>query len=223
MKHVLTVFIGLVMTLAAAAPGTGADELDMLDINEGELRFLTETPAEPPHEQSTHILVNDESLKTGWITMRQCHYHLAPVGAMQVVFNKDRARNIKIVQTDRIKRAWVENASVQLEGVEKEAVLCIQSENRSFRRNGADGTFEWRGGPYMRRFLDGYFPMHVKVAIDYPAKQLQLKTIEPTPLKLKATTLPGHVRLDAVFEGRLLIIAQFAPANGISPDIGWNP
>lgn len=219
MKYLLAV-IG---SLGLAAAVHAADELEMLDINEGELRFLTRTPAEPPHEQSTHILVNEESLKSGWITMRQCHYHLAPVGAMQVVFNKDRARNIKIVQAHNIKRAWVESASVQLEGVEKEAVLCIQSENRSFRRNGADGTYEWRGGPYMRRFLDGYFPMHVKVAIDYPAKQLQLKTIEPAPLKLKATTLPGHVRTDAMFEGRLVISARFAPANGVPHDIGWNP
>lgn len=218
MKYRLAVVGCIGLALAAHA----ADELEMLDINEGELRFLTQTPAEPPHEQSTHISVNEESLKSGWITMRQCHYHLAPVGAMQVLFNKDRARHIKIVRADNIKRAWVESASVQLEGVDKEAVLCIQSENRSFRRN-ADGTYEWRGGPYMRRFLDGYFPMHVKVAIDYPATKLRLKTIEPAPLKLKATTIPGHVRTDAMFEGRLVITAQFAPANGVPPDIGWNP
>lgn len=216
-------YVAVVLALGLAATTGAADEFDTLDINEGELRFLTETPKEPPHEQSTHILVNEDSLKSGWITMRQCHYRLAPVGAMQVLFNKDRARNIKVLQSDNIKRAWVERASVQLEGVGKEAVLCIQSENRSLRRNSTDGTYEWRGGPYMRRFLDGYFPMHVKVAIDYPARQLQLRTIEPTPLKLNATTLPGHVRMDAVFEGRLLIVAQFVPATSVPPDIGWNP
>jgi len=216
-------YLAAILALSLAATAGAADEFDMLDINEGELRFITETPKEPPHEQSTHIMVNEDSLKSGWITMRQCHYRLAPVSAMQVVFNQERARNIKIVQSDNIKRAWVENASVQLEGVEKEAVLCIQSENRSFRRNGTAGTYEWRGGPYMRRFLDGYFPMHVKVAIDYPAKHLRLKTIEPAPLRLKATTLPGHLRLDAVFEGRLLITAQFAPGSEVAPDIGWNP
>ena len=221
MKYLLTVVLGIALVVSLHA--RAADELDMLDINEGELRFLTAPPAEPPHEQSTHILMTEDSLKSGWITMRQCHYHLAPVGAMQVLFNKDRARNIKILQSHNIKRAWVERASVQLEGVGKEAVLCIQSENRSLRRNSTDGTYEWRGGPYMRRFLDGYFPMHVKVAIDYPARQLQLRTIEPTPLKLNATTLPGHVRMDAIFEGRLLIVAQFVPATSVPPDIGWNP
>lgn len=219
MKYLLAVVISTGLAVAAHA----ADELEMLDINEGELRFLTETPKEPPHEQSTHILVNEDSLKSGWITMRQCHYHLAPVNAMQVLFNEERARHIKIVQADNIKRAWVEKASVQLEGVAKEAVLCIQSENRSFRRNGTDGTYEWRGGPYMRRFLDGYFPMHVKVAIDFPAKRLQLRTIEPAPLRLRATILPGHARLDAMFEGRLVISARFAPATGVPNDIGWSP
>ena len=219
MKYLLAVVISTGLAVATHAD----DELEMLDINEGELRFLTETPKEPPHEQSTHILVNEDSLRSGWITMRQCHYHLAPVNAMQVLFNEERARHIKIVQADNIKRAWVEKASVQLEGVAKEAVLCIQSENRSLRRNGVDGMYEWRGGPYMRRFLDGYFPMHVKVAIDFPAKQLQLRAIEPAALRLKATTVPGHVRLDAMFEGRLTITTQFAPINGVAPDIGWNP
>lgn len=189
-----------------------ADDFDLLDINEGELRFLASEPAEPPHLQSTHIWLTADSLQTGWITMRQCHYHLAPIGAMQVVFSKDRVRGIKILRADNIGQAWVEDASVQLKDVGKDATLCIHSTNRSFQRNGNDGSYEWRGGPYMRRFLDGYFPMHVKVAIDYPARELQLKTIEPAPLRLKAVTQPGHVRMDALFEGRLTINVQFTPA-----------
>lgn len=191
-------------------PVQAADDFDLLDINEGELRFLANDPPEPPHLQSTHITLTETSLQTGWIMMRQCHYHLAPVGAMQVVFNKDRVRGIKILQADNIGRAWVEDASVQLQDVGKDAALCLRSENRSFQRNGDDGSYEWRGGPYMRRFLDGYFPMHVKVAIDYPARQLQLTTIEPAPLRLKAVTQPGHVRMDALFEGRLTINVRFA-------------
>lgn len=199
-----------VCVLADIAPA--ADDFDVLDINEGELRFLASEPAEPPHLQSTHIWLTQDSLHTGWITMQQCHYQLAPVSAMQVVFNKDRVRDLKILQADNIGQAWVEGSSVQLKDVGKDAALCIHSMNRSFQRSVKDGSYEWRGGPYMRRFLDGYFPMHVKVAIDYPARELQLKAIEPTPLRLKAVTQPGHVRMDALFEGRLTINVQFTPA-----------
>ena len=213
-RQLLAVAGTLVLIDAAQA----VDEFDLLDINEGELRFLASEPAEPPHLQSTHIWLTQDSLQTGWITMQQCHYHLAPVGAMQVVFNKDRVRGLKILQADNIGQAWVEGPSVQLKDVGKDAALCIHSMNRSFQRNGKDGSYEWRGGPYMRRFLDGYFPMHVKVAIDYPARELQLKAIEPTPLRLKAVTQPGHVRMDALFEGRLTINVRFTPTANADAD-----
>lgn len=204
--------VGLIAVCWATDLARSADDLDLLDINDGELRFLTEAPAEPPHLQSTTITLNDQSLKTGWIHMHQCHYHLAPTGAMQVVFKKGGVRKLKIVSRDNIGRAWVEDASVQMTDVGKGAALCIQSENRSFKRNTANGSFEWRGGPYMRRFLDGYFPMHVKVAIDYPAHQLRLQGIEPGQLKLKAVTQPGHISIDTIFEGQLTIAVQFKPS-----------
>lgn len=208
--------------LAFAAVALSASDFDVLDINEGELRFLTEAPNDLPHLQSTHVILNEESLKTGWLRVRQCHYHLAPVNAMQVLFRRDRVRDIKILQADNIERAWVEGPSVQLTNVGKDAVVCIESENRSLERNGADGTYEWTGGPYLRRFLDGYFPMHVKIAIDYPANALQVQSIEPAPLRLRAVTVPGHVRMDALFEGRLVINVQFAPADPTKTGIGWN-
>lgn len=199
-----------------------ASDFDVLDINEGELRFLTEVPAKLPHLQSTHVIVSEESLKTGWLRVRQCHYHLAPVNAMQVLFRDGRVRDIRILQVENIERAWVEGPSVQLTNVGKDAVLCIESENRSLERNGADGTYAWTGGPYLRRFLDGYFPMHVKVAIDYPADAIQVQSIEPAPLRLRAVTVPGHVRMDALFEGRLVITVQFAPGDPSKTGIGWH-
>lgn len=208
--------------LAFAAVALPASDFDVLDINEGELRFLTEAPADLPHFQSTHVIVNEESLKTGWLRVRQCHYHLAPVNAMQVLFRTGRVRDIRILQTENIGRAWVEGPSVQLADVGKDAMLCLESENRSLERNGPDGTYAWTGGPYLRRFLDGYFPMHVKVAIDYPADRLQVQSIEPAPLRLRAVIVPGHVRMDALFEGRLVITVQFVPTDPGKTGIGWN-
>jgi hypothetical protein len=196
------------------------DEFDLIDINEGELHFLPSPPAEPPHEQSIHISVNRASLKEGWVTVKQCHYHLGNIGALQIVFNKDRVRNLEIVQAESVGRAWVEGPTVQLTEVTKKSNICIVSENRSLRISPQRDSYEWHGGPYQRRFLDGYFPMHVKIAIDYPANLLQLATIEPGTLKLRAVTQPGHIRLNALFEGRLDVLVRFEKQEA-SPGIGW--
>ncbi len=207
------------MSLSLPVVGA-ADIFDTLDINEGELHFLTKPPDTPPHLQSTHAVLSNESLRSGWINVKQCHYNLTPVNAMQVVFNRDHVRNIEIVRADDIGRAWVQGATVQLTDVRQNAIVCILSENRSLRRNHLDGTYEWHGGPYMRRFLDGYFPMHVKLAIDYPTDRLRLLNIEPAALKLKSVTQPGYIRMDALFEGRLDVTVQFS-ATGVAPGIGW--
>lgn len=204
------------------AGGAGAvSDFDLLDINEGELRFLTEPPAPPPPLQSTHVQISEDSLQTGWVRVKQCYYRLDPVAAMQVVFAPGRVRHLQILSAHHIARAWVEENSVQLEQVGRDAVLCILSENRSLAANGPEGGYVWRGGPYLRRFLDGYFPMHVKLAVDYPAARLRLTAIEPPAVKLKAVTLPGHVHLDVLFEGRLDVNLRFAAAPGSPGGLGW--
>jgi hypothetical protein len=40
------------------------------------------------------------------------------------------------------------------------------------------------------------------------------------PLKLRAVTAPGQLRLDALFEGRLDVYVRFTPRN-VPPGIGW--
>ncbi len=214
----------LLLFLAAAVVWTSAlaaDEFDIFDINEGELRFLDRPPDTPPHLHSTHVFVTEDSLTSGWVTAKQCHYHLDQVSALQVVFNKRRVRNIRILQFDNIGRAWVEGASVQVKNVGKDAVLCILSENLAIKRNESERTYEWHGGPYMRRFLDGYFPMQVKLAIDYPADRLRLESIDPGTLRFKTVANPGMVRLDALFEGKLDITIRFADTGTPPSGIGW--
>jgi hypothetical protein len=205
----------------AGLPVMAADEFDIFDINEGELRFLERPPENPPHLHSTHVFISEESLKTGWVTAKQCHYNLDQVSALQVVFNKRRVRRIEILQADNIGRAWVEGASIQVTHVGKHAVLCILSENFAIKHNPAEHTYEWHGGPYMRRFLDGYFPMQVKLAIDYPADRIRLESIEPGTLRFKTVAHPGLIRLDALFEGRLDITIRFADADAPKQGIGW--
>lgn len=217
-------FRALLLVLTGALfvpPVLAADEFDLLDINEGELRFLERPPEKSPHLHSTHVFISEESLKTGWVTAKQCHYNLDQVSALQVVFNPRRVRRIDILQVENIERAWVEGASVQVTNIGKNAVLCILSENFAIKHNAADGTYEWHGGPYMRRFLDGYFPMQVKLAIDYPPDRVRLESIDPGTLRFKTVAQPGLIRLDALFEGRLDIAIRFADTSAPKQGIGW--
>jgi hypothetical protein len=217
----LTLPAGLFALCCAAALLAADEEISPDKINEGDLHFLAEAPARPPHLQSSHIAITDDSLKTGWIRMKQCHHHLGPTPALQVVFHRSRVRNLQILETQHVGRAWIEGSTVQLTDVGKDAVLCILSENRSLRRNELTGEYEWHGGPYMRRFFDGYFPMFVRITIDYPLNALRVRTIAPAPLKLRAVDSPGQLRVDALFEGRLDVYVQFTPLD-VSPGIGWH-
>ncbi len=200
----------LLLAALAGIPLAAADG----EINEGELHFLAAAPAGPVHHHQKHLIITRDSLKTGWVIDRQCHYHLDRVGALEVVFNPERVRSLEITRADNIERAWIKDHSVQLENVGAQAVLCIHSENRALERDPRSGGYILTSGPYMRRFLDGYFPMRVSLSLDYPAQQLSLAGLEPAEIRLKSHSAPGHLRIDALFEGRLLIVARLAARGG---------
>ncbi len=195
-----------VALLLATATLHAADE-----INEGELHFLTKPPAEAVHHHHKHVVITSESLRTGWIVNRQCHYNLDQVGAMEVVFTPGRVRALDITRAENIETAWVEGSSVQLKNVGPNAVLCLSSENRVLANDAQSGLYTLTSGPYMRRFLDGYFPMRVSLILEYPAALLSLKDMAPTDPDLKVVRVPGQVRVDTLFEGRLLLTLRFSP------------
>ena len=72
-----------------------------------------------------------------------------------------------------IEQSWVEDNTVQLRNVQENARLCVQAWTRALKSNG-DGSYSLRNGPFMRRFLDGYYPMRVSMQIDYASSGLQL-------------------------------------------------
>ena len=199
----------LAVALLLAAAGPHAND----EINEGELHFLSKPPQAAVHHHHKHIIVTPESLKTGWIVNRQCHYNLDQVSVMEVVFTPGRVRALEITRAENIEKAWVEDGSVQLKNVGANAVLCLSSENRTLAHDAQTGLYTLTSGPYMRRFLDGYFPMRVSLILEYPSALLSLKDMTPTDPGLKATLTPGQARIDTLFEGRLTITLHFAPKN----------
>lgn len=196
---------------AGAAPLTLAG--DAFDINEGELHFLTEPPAEPPHRHTKRLRVTPDSLQSGWVEAEQCHYQLDQVPAMEIVFGKDKVRKLKVVNAQNIDELWIEGPTVQMKNVGADAFVCIASENRILARNIA-GDYVLTTGPFMRRFLDGYFPMQVRLEVDYPDKLLQFDNVTPAELKLHTVGGRGHLKVDTLFEGRLIIALRFTDKQG---------
>lgn len=190
----------------------GVAPVDAQTINGGELRFFTSPPPGLVHQHVKRLIITPDSLRTGWVQNEQCHYALDPVPELEVVFNPERVRGLRIVRADHVGEARVEGASVQLQDVRPDAVLCLASENHILQASSDGKRYMLIAGPFMRRFLDGYFPMKVVLSVDYPAELLRLHDVGPAPLK--PTTLPddGHLEVSALFEGRLFVAMQFLPA-----------
>ncbi len=181
-----------------------------VDVNEGDLFFLTEKPLKPVHHHHNTFTLYKTSLKDGWIKLQQCHSNMDRVPRVQVVFNKERIRDITVVKSDAIEKAWVEKNTVQLENVKDNARLCIEAWSKALFKN-KDGSYRLTNGPFMRKFLDGYFPIHVTIDVDFSATSLQLVSIEPAAQSgFKVSQTAKTVSLDAWFEGRLKTKLTFA-------------
>ncbi|WP_461578389.1 hypothetical protein [Thiobacillus sp.] len=178
-------------------------------VNEGQLQFLDTLPAQPIHHHQNRIRIGTDSLASGWVDLSQCHDHLDAVPSAQITFREGYVRDLKVDSFSHIQEAWIEGSSVQLRQVEPGARLCLSAQIRALRNTG-NGYFNLINGPYMRKFLDGYYPMHVTLEVDYPAHALSLIDISPSVQPgLNVVEQPGSIRMKAVFEGELQTMIQF--------------
>jgi hypothetical protein len=196
--------------LAWAAPSD--DDLffkSIAEVNEGELRFLAQPPAKAVHHHQNHIVVTDDSLATGWIKLEQCHRHLDAVPSMQIVYRPDGIRGLTILRSENIGKVWVHQHTVQLEQVGADALICIRAESRALSPAG-DGLYGLANGPYMRRFLDGYYPMHVTMQVRIDSAKLRFLDISPAPQPGFSVHQAGQeIGYDTWFEGRLNTLIRF--------------
>jgi hypothetical protein len=172
-------------------------------VNEGDLVFLSEAPADPVHHHHNRMTLDRGSLRDGWVAMTQCHRHLDAVPRAQIVYHEDRIRDLAVLSFEDIDAVWVEANSVQLTNVRPGASLCVSARTRALEAN-ADGSYTLRSGPFMRRFLDGYYPMRVSMDIEIADGDLRLLGTEPRrQAGFEVEETGSGVRLDALFEGRL--------------------
>jgi len=201
-----------VVTVRAAEPMTEQElerwfhddsEQRALAVNEGELAFLPVPPDKrTPHSHNT-LTITPAGIDDGWVALTQCYDGLDPVAEAQVVYRYKQMRGLQVTRTANIGRAWVENDSVQLVDVAGNAELCIAAEVRVFYQN-PDGSFSLVNGPYHRRFLDGYYPLHVTLTVRYPRDRLIYLDMQPPPQPgLSLQQDDDQLVVEAWFEGML--------------------
>jgi len=178
-------------------------------INEGELVFLSKKPERQAHQAKHLITILPDSLVDGWVKLYQCHENLDVMPAAQVVFMNKRVRKLKVISSKNIDKTWVEQDTVQMKKIARDASLCIELETRAFWKN-ADGSYSLRTGPYQRRFLDGYFPVRLLLDIKYPGKELLFKGVLPeSQAGFSVKQKSNVVNINALFEGRLHVVVTF--------------
>ena len=183
-------------------------------VNEGELIFLAVRPERPVHHHHNRILITTASMKDGWVTLHQCHFHPDPVGAIEIVYHRQRIRKLQILSTERINKSRGEGSSVQLSGIGPNATICIQAESQALIPL-EKGGYRLKNGPFMRRFLDGYYPMHVTMEVRYPAGQLLLAGFRPSPGSSgRIEKSGGRIFWDGWFKGRLFTEFDFIENRG---------
>ena len=179
------------------------------EVNEGGLRFLPSPPEKPVHHHQNHVFLGEDSLNTGWVRLEQCHQHLDPVPSMQIVYNRERIRDIRVERRENIGKAWVHEHTVQMEQVEANALICIRAETRALSSDG-EGIYSLANGPYMRRFLDGYYPMRVSMKVSIETPRIGFLDVEPRAQPGFAVSQHvNEVGYDAWFEGRLTTLIRF--------------
>lgn len=197
-----------------ACPGQAATDEDLFfksiaDVNEGELRFITAPLGKPVHHHQNRITIDDASLETGWIHLEQCHIHLDAVPSSQVVYRDGYVRGLEVLKAQNIGRAWVEGATVQLENVSPDALLCIKADTRALSAREGDSYF-LRNGPFHRRFLDGYYPMRVSLSVRLDTHKLKFASMVPPPQPgLRVALTDSGIDVETLFEGRLSTEIRF--------------
>ena len=180
-------------------------------INEGELQFLLEPPQKPVLHSLNTLTISQNSIDNGWVILKQCYKHLDPVAATEVVYRYKSMRGLRLTSKRNIETVQIKGQSVQLSNITHNAELCIKAEVRIFYKN-PNGTFSLVNGPFHRKFLDGYYPYHVTLKINYPSSLLKLiKTSPEAQAGFKIKQSNNVIFIDSYFEGILNTEIVFQP------------
>jgi len=184
------------------------------DVNEGQLSFIAPPADRAVLATDAIVTMTEASLATGLVLLQQCYRNLDPVPELDVVYSYRNMKQLRIVSSENIAQATVAGNSIQLQGIDAGASVCMAAEVQLLEKS-AEQTYGLSFGPYYRRFLDGYYPYHVNITINYPEHLLAFSELSPSPgPHFELIRKPGELTLDAWFEGVLQLDIRFSPAAG---------
>ena len=179
-------------------------------VNEGSLDFIRDVQGRRVLQTRNWLTITPGSLHNGWVALHQCQSNLDPVPAVEVVYRYHELRNLRVISTRNIERAWVEQNSVQMVQVQEGGEVCIEAEVQVLKPDAEHG-YRLQSGPFHRRFLDGYYPVRLDYRIHWPAERLQLALLYPHAQDgFSVREQPGELRIDTLFEGKLTIEVRFS-------------
>ena len=210
----ISMLIACLTTSLHAEADMKADELEQwfnedaattpAQVDENEIEFLPVPPEKPVLHTINNLIINQNSIDNGWVKLSQCYKHLDPVGKTDVVYRYKFLRALDIISKRHIGKATVKGQSIALEDVGNNAELCVKAEVRIFYQN-PNGTFSLINGPYHRKYLDGYFPYHVTLSIQYPESKLMLiNTIPREQPGFELDKKKNKLTIDTHFAGTLM-------------------
>jgi len=183
-------------------------EVRLRAVNEGELKFLEEPPDGRVLNTRNSLTLTPDSIQTGWVDLSQCQVNLDPLPSVEIVYRYKGIRNLRVISSRGIGSIEVTSHTVQLTDVVSGAEVCIRAEVRVLNKI-RDAVYEIKSGPFHRRFLDGYFPVHLQYTLTYPAEAFALESVSPAAQagfehKIKTDNL----EIDAWFEGKLTVTVR---------------
>jgi len=182
---------------------SGLDDLvKALAATQTEVRFLEAFDLSDHYSMTNDITLTEQSLETGWADLLQCHHNLDAVGQLQIVYNPEHTRQIEILSQQQVEFAWVEGASVQMLNLQQGAQICIHAQTLALEKMEKGYLIE--RGPFMRRFLDGYFPMHVELTLNWAGLDFEATQIIPESQPgLVVKTAKNGLQINYYFQGQL--------------------
>lgn len=203
--------IALIICLSLSLCLSANDNIDELDqdfrsaenVNEGQLVFLTRPQEKPVLHSTNTFTLTQNSINTGWVRLEQCYTHLDKVPDAEIVFQYKQMKALKLVSSKNIANINMTEHSAILKQVGNQAKICISAQVRNFYQN-PDKTFSLVNGPYHRQFLDGYYPYHLSLTVNYKGTDLHLiRSVPDRQPGFNLITVTHSVDIDTLFEGKL--------------------
>ncbi len=138
-----------------------------LDVQDSPLKWVEPNKTQGKYWLQNDITIDHDSLSTGFVDFTQCHNNLDAIHAIEIVYNAKTTENLTVLSSKGIGSTVTKAASIALRNVQKDAKICISGKTKTLTFDQKQQHWQLARGPYMRKFLDGYYPMHVQETIQW--------------------------------------------------------